>query len=37
VRGAITPRRLELELHLPCRVQPNPLVGQRRPLPPAVR
>jgi hypothetical protein len=31
VRGAVAPRCLELELHLPCRVELHPLVRQRRP------
>ena len=30
VRGAVTPRRLELQLHLPGGVALRPLVGQRR-------
>ena len=29
VRGPVAPRRLELELHLPCRVELHPLVRQR--------
>ena len=31
VRGAVAPRRLELELHLPGGVELHPFVGERRP------
>jgi len=30
VRRSVAPRRLELELHLPCRVELHPLVRERR-------
>ena len=31
VRGSVAPRRYELELHLSCRLELHPIVGQRRP------